>query len=480
MAKLKNIIKQLSEVDYDSIYNSLIESNAEKSAFLLKYMREKQLSDNKIMEELDVNTNAYYTLRSRLNQKIEEYLLKQMESPRTELLKKVANITEIIFTKKQAIAIATLKKLERELLEYDLSNELTVVYKNLKKLHINSSDYFNYSQLYNRHIAYMLAVDKAEDMLADYFKKFGVYALSGDETDKFSLTLINNEMANVANMYLSHRLRIYQSCMSIFHRLFVEEDKPTDNLEPVEDVLEYVTGIFKMYESDSIYYHLMLVFEYLKLEYYTHYKVYKKAEKFYEDVNESSSLLLSNYNLFTYSAQFLSTKLDRAFRMGTQKQLYDENEALFDNFEYDQENIALYVNYVTYRAICCYYANKYSEASKWLNDLLNDLSLKRFPYATIEIKSILALQYCLMDEIDLFNQLVNSIQRQIRILGKDDCRHIVSFLKIMKIATSEAKKEKEEKIRFVAEKMSDVDRKIFSPTKFIYIDDKLVDLLCDK
>lgn len=478
MAKLKNIIKQLSEGDYSSIYNSLMESNAEKSAFLLKYMRERQLSDNKIMEELDVNTNAYYTLRSRLNQKIEEYLLKQMESPRTELLKKVANITEIIFTKKQAIAIATLKKLERELLEYDLSNELTVVYKNLKKLHINSSDYFNYSQLYNRHVAYMLAVDKAEDMLADYFKKFGVYALSGDETDKFSLTLINNEMTNVANMYQSHRLRIYQSCMSIFHRLFVEEDKTTDNLEPVEDVLEYVTGIFKLYESDSIYYHLTLVFEYLKLEYYTHYKVYKKAEKFYEDVNEASAILLSNYNLFTYSAQFLSTKLDRAFRMGTQKQLYEENEALFDNFEYDQENIALYVNYVTYRAICCYYADKYSEASKWLNDLLNDLSLKRFPYATIEIKSILALQYCLMNEMDLFNQLVNSIQRQIRILGKDDCRHIVSFLKIMKIATSEAKREKEEKIREVAEKMSDVDRKLFSPTKFIYMDDKLIRLLC--
>ena len=478
MAKLKNIIKQLSEGDYDSIYNSLMESNAEKSAFLLKYMREKQLSDNKIMEELDVNTNAYYTLRSRLNQKIEEYLLKQMESPRTELLKKVANIIEIIFTKKQAIAIATLKKLERELLEYDLSNELTIVYKNLKKLHINSSDYFNYSQLYNRHVAYMLAVDKAEDMLADYFKKFGVYALSGDETDKFSLTLINNEMSNVANMYQSHRLRVYQSCMSIFHRLFVEEDKTTDNLEPVEDVLEYVTGIFKMYESDSIYYHLTLVFEYLKLEYYTHYKVYKKAEKFYEDVNESSAILLSNYNLFTYSAQFLATKLDRAFRMGTQKQLYEENEALFDNFEYDQENIALYVNYVTYRALCCYYADKYSEASKWLNDLLNDLSLKRFPYATIEIKSILALQYCLMNEMDLFNQLVNSIQRQIRILGKDDCRHIVSFLKIMKMATSEAKREKEEKIRGVAEKMSDVDRKLFSPTKFVYIDDKLVRLLC--
>ncbi len=139
-------------------------------------MREKQQSDNKIMEELGVNTNAYYTLRSRLNQKIEEYLLQQMENPRTDILKKVANINEIIFTKKRAIAIATLKKLEKELLDYDLSNELTIVYKYLKKLHINSADYFNYSQLYNRHVAYTLAIDKAEDLLADYFKKYGNFA----------------------------------------------------------------------------------------------------------------------------------------------------------------------------------------------------------------------------------------------------------------------------------------------------------------
>jgi hypothetical protein len=478
MAKLKNIIKQLSSNDYEAIYNSLVESNAEKSALLLKYMREKQLSDSKIMEDLDVNTNAYYTLRSRLNQKIEEYLLNQMESPRTELLKKVANINEIIFTKKQAIAIATLKKLERELLDYDLSNELTIVYKNLKKLHINSSDFFTYSQLYNRHIAYMLAVDKAEDMLAEYFKKFGVFALSGDETDKWGLILINNEMTNIANMYQSHRLKVYQSCMSVFHRLFVEEDKPMDNLKPIEDILEEVSKTFDLYKADSIYYHLKLVFEYLKLEYYNHYKIFKKAEKFYEDVNESSSMLLANYNLFTYTSQFLSTKMERALRMGIHAQLYDENEAMFENFEYDDENTALYVNYIVYRAVCCYYTDKYSEAAKWLNDLLNDLSMKRFPYATIEIKSILALQYCLMKEMDLFNQLVNSIQRQIRILGKEDCSHIISFLKIMKIATSEAKREKPEKIKMVADRMSDVDRRLFSPTKYIQVDEKLIGLLC--
>lgn len=173
MAKLKNIIKQLSSMDFQAIHDSLLESNADKSAYLMKAMRERQLSDNKIMLELDVNNNAYYTLRSRLNQRIEEYLLQQMESPRTDILKKVANINEIIFTKKKAIAIATLKKLEKELLDYDLSNELTIVYKSLKKLHINAPDYFNYSQSYNRHVAYTLAFDKAEDLLAEYLKSMG-------------------------------------------------------------------------------------------------------------------------------------------------------------------------------------------------------------------------------------------------------------------------------------------------------------------
>jgi len=193
MAKLKNIIKQLSAADYQSIHDALMQSNAEKSAHLLKFIRERQMSDAKVMEELDVNTNAYYTLRSRLNQKIEEYLLAQMESPRTDLLKKVANITDVVFTKKRAIASATLKKLEKELLDYDLANELTIVYKTLKKLHLNTPDNFMYSQQYNRHVAYMLAMDKAEDLVAEYFKKYGQYHMSGNEVEKFGLEVLYKE-----------------------------------------------------------------------------------------------------------------------------------------------------------------------------------------------------------------------------------------------------------------------------------------------
>jgi hypothetical protein len=480
MAKLKNIIKQLSEKDFTAIYTSLIESNAEKSAYLLKALRERSLSDNKIMSELDVNANAYYTLRSRLNLKIEEYLMEQLESPRADVLRKVANINEVLFTKKKAISVATLKKLEKELLDYDLSNELTVIYKSLKKVNINSPDYFQYSQLYNRHVAYMLAVDKAEDLLADYFKKFGDYLLNGGEVEKLGLVLLMKEMQNVGKLYESHRLYVYQSCMYIFHRLFVEVD---DNMhqegESIEDIFDKVQKMFESYHLDAIYYHLNLVFEFLKLEYYNHYKVYRQAEKYYEEVNDACSNLLVNYTTFTFPAQFLISKIERNLRTGTEADLYAENETVFEDFEVDVQDIPKHIVYILYRALSCYYADKYDEAAKLINNLLNEVSLKKYPFIQLEIKSLLALQYVLLKDYELFNQLSNSIQRQIRLFGKDACENILLFLKVLKISTSEAKKEKAKKISALVPRLATIQVNYFAPTRLVKLDDKFIRLLTE-
>ena len=480
MAKLKNIIKQLSDSDYTSIHESLIENSAEKSAHLLKAMRERSLSDNKIMDELGVNTNAYYTLRSRLNQKIEEYLLQQMENPRTDLIKKVANINEVIFTKKRAIAIATLKKIEKELLDYDLPSELTIIYKTLRKLHINTPDHFTYSQLYNKHVAYMLAVDKAEELLAQFFKKYGEYTLSRDETNRLELTLLNEEMNNLCNLYDSHRLYIYQSCLNIFFRLFVEEEsyESTTEQQPIEDILDTMQDTLSNYYLDSIYHHLQLVYELLRLEYYNHYKVYRKAEDFYEEVNDATATLLTNYSLHTYPAQYLVSKIERAHRMGEEETLHQENQLLFHDFECDTDDIPKYVTYVCYRALSCYYAGQYNEASRWINNLLNETSLKKYPSAQLEVKAVLALQYCLMNDYDLFNQLTNSIQRQVRLLGKENCESIVIFTKILKISVSDVKRDKYNKIKALTERFTRFEMNHFAPTMLVKMDDSFVNKLC--
>lgn len=474
MSKLKNIIRQLSNKDYLSVYESLMNSNAEKSAYLLKYMREKQLSDSKIMETLAVNSNAYYTLRSRLNQKIEEYLLQQMESPRTNLIKKVATINEIIFTKKKAIAIATLKKLEKELLDYDLSNELTIVYKTLKKLHINTPDHFTYSQLYNRHVAFMLALDKAEELLANYFTKYGDYLLTKEETIKLELSLLKNELINVSNLYQSHRLHVYQNCISIFHSIHVEALDKDHEEENVELIFEKVQKTFDSYYMDAIYYHLILVYEYLRFEHYHHTKSEKKADKYYEDVNESAASLITNYSLYTFPPQFLLSKLDRFLANKNEKNLYEENKVLLDDFEVDKNDIPQYIIYTIYRSLGCYYAGKYEEAAKWTNTMLNNVSLKKMPYVNLEIKLFLALQYCILKDYDLFNQLINSIQRQIRLLGKNNCVHVLLFSKILKTAISDGKKSKIAKAQNLLTKLSKNIPSYYSPLKYIRLDEDFI------
>jgi len=477
MAKLKNIIKQLSEKDYKEIYDSLMESNAEKSAYVLKSLRERQLSDSKIMVELEVNANAYYTLRSRLNQKIEEHLLQQMESPRTDILRKVANLNEVLFTKKRTISIATLRKLEKELQDYDLASELTVVYKSLKKLHVHSPEYFNYSQLYNRHVAFMLAVDKAEDLLADYFKKYGNYYLTGDPLEKLGLTLVMKEMTNVSKLYESHRLYVYHSCMLIFHRLFVEQDDMANDGEAIEDIFARVQKIFETYNLDPLYYHLNLVFEFLHLEYYNHYKVYRQAEKYYEEVNDAVATLLVNYSNYTFTARFLISKIERHLRNNTEKQLYTENEGLLMDIEAETQDIPKHAIYTCYRAISCYYAGKYDEAAKIINHMLNEVGLKKYPFVQMEVKALLALQYCMLKDFELFTQLTNSVQRQIRMFGKDECENVLLFLKILRVATSEAKKEKAKKISAIIPKFKEVNVNYFAPTSLIKMDDSFVEML---
>ena len=127
--------------------------------------------------------------------------------------------------------------------------------------------------------------------------------------------------------------------------------------------------------------------------------------------------------------------------------------------------------------MCCYYLGRYEETAKLLNSLINDVSFKKYPQAQMEIKALLCLQYCLLKDIDLYNQLSNSVQRNIRMIGKDTCENVLTFLKILKIAVSEAKKEKQKKISALIPKFKSISVNYFAPTSFIRMDEKFVERL---
>lgn len=480
MSKLKNIIRQLTEKDFQNIYNMLMDSNADKSASLLKFFKERQLSDNKIMSELDVNANAYYTLRSRLNEKIEEYFVKATESPKADILKKVSNVNDIVYSKKKTIVIATLKKLEKELIDYDLTSELIGIYKNLKKFHINSPEHYHYSQLYNKHIAYTLAIDKAEDLLSDYFKKYGHYYLSGEEGTKTELDFLIKEMENVSRLYQSHRMLVYKNAMGIFHNLFIDAAYTTEGSENIVDSFEKIDAVFANYATDLHYHYLKIVFNFLKFLYFKKINEAKKSDIFFNDLNENASIFLSNYSFYTFPAFLLTGKMEKSKLLGTTTEFVEENNALFLDYEPDSLDVPKFVIYYIYVAMGYFYAGKYELAAKKINILLNELTFKKYLETQVEIKTFLALQYCLLKDEDLFNPLMSSIQRQIRMLGKKKLDHIVAMSKAMKVSLSQntpkmrAAKIKMQFNRIILDKLPN-----FSVIRYISLQESLVKIMSE-
>ena len=315
--------------------------------------------------------------------------------------------------------------------------------------------------------AYKNLAPDAFNVALESFAKADQMAKEGKEyniADANGFPILKSQQIPVwANTYLNKGAGLYQE----------------DDLDGALANFEKVQKIFETYHLDSIYYHVNLVFEFLKLEYYNHYKVFRQAEKYYEEVNDACANLMVNYATFTFPAQFLLSKLERHLRVGAEAELYAENESIFLDYEVDTQDVPKHIVYIVYRALSSYYVGKFDEAAKLLNNLLNEVSLKKYPYAQLEIKSLLALQYTLMHDFELFNQLSNGIQRQIRMFGKDTCESIQLYLKILKIATSEAKKEKAKKIHAVIPRLSTLQVGYFAPTMLVKLDERFVNLLTE-
>lgn len=463
MKSIRIIVNALPVNDVNEIRNSFYRDN-DKGAQLFEMLL-KDINDEEIREILGLSANAYSTLRSRLHTKVQNHLIALSDSPRADVLNKLLSIGDIIFTQEPTIALTTLKKLERELIRFDLSNELTIVYKYLKKLHLNTDGYFHYSKLYNRHVAYSLALDKAEDLLAKYYIAYGYYYVMGDSSKKLELTAIFEEMKNVCALYQSHRMFVHFAALQIIHRLFVDEEAYEHyDLEPIEDILAQVDDTFRKYTKDDIYIHLHLLFDYIRFEYYNKYGIIGKANVLQAKVSTQLSKLLIHYENYSFACQFLIGRLQLILNGHLDNRGFDK---VFDDFKIENSSIPAKVVYYIYRALTGYYSKDYSGASKWLFELNNEVSFKEHTEMLIEVKCVTAyLKYIQKDYI-LFKQNLTSAQRTLRIFGAANTPHLAAFVKMLGILSSESKKNKEQKLRLQLETIGQFNLTGFHPTLYL-------------
>lgn len=309
--ELYKIVGQLTQDEFEEIYSTFLANNADKSAAFLKTIREHPESpDKQFLKEYKIAASAFYVLKSRLNQKIEAFLLSRVGDPNLHVIHRVLNVNDLIFNNSREISLAALRKLERELIRLDFPYGLMVVYKALQNLHAFDDDnYTFFRSKYNRQAAYTLAMNEALDHVIQFFKAYDLFYLNRKDKDFNDMIRLMEKIDNKNNLYDSHRLYIFKTIIHIFAKLFIEIP-PTIRceVEPIGDMFDKSFQILEDYKDDTFYSNISILFNFLR---YVHYDNEKDSRStiYYELLNYKMEELLARYHYNAPTSLFLFRKL---------------------------------------------------------------------------------------------------------------------------------------------------------------------------
>jgi len=439
MDVLNKTIKKLSEEEYQALLAQVSGNKKNKPYLVLETTRTRDVADSEMMELLQVNASTYYTLKSRLNSKIAAVLSRNVENPISALIDEVTRVPANLYGTNKDFSIRALKELEKQLIEYDLSGELITVYRTLAQLHLFSEEFAHYDNLYKKHVAFSLAVSKAEGLFYQFLKRAGNYQLSRSETDKEKMLRITREISNICELYDSHRLYILHNVVKLYYMMIAEnspEGLRAKELE-VDNVLQEMNRIFQKYNLDTFYQNIKFITDFFHFEYYQLTGNQVRADFYYNKSLERFDELCSKHMMSFHVVTFLESRISKFLNDGNLESLTAFTETATNHLEVDQAETWQYVTYRKFVATTKFYQRDYQGAAKTMNDLRNNLSLKNYLATDVECKLFQALQYCIMGEDGLCTQILSSLKRQIR---DHDERYtsIRTFIKLLKSAMKPA------------------------------------------
>lgn len=404
---VRKVIEQLEESVYDKLVAELEDTKASKMLTLLGMYRDG-MPDNEITAgKLGISAASFYTLKSRLQDKVQKTLFRSASDDFADLLKNLSSIPYLVNNTPRESAVLLLLFLEKELKEKDKPGELAQVYGALKKLHAFHSDYYHYEQLYNKNIAYFLAFEKSEEILIGFSRTLGEYLMSGESQFKEVMKLYIKELTNISRMYESHRIRMCKSVAEVSFALFVENAVEISGSDKsVQDVLDEMLALLTKHPDDAQYRFLKDIHNFLSFEFYSFIGLHKNAREPYEEIINDKCKLLYRSHTSVVSLFLLS-----AFsKLKTLQDIYSVSEQWPIE---DPDNIFGIVNRALFRAGILFESMRYAEAASVLNDCLNDVTFRNLIHAECSVRILYILCLIGAEKIDLAETQLRSLSRKL-------------------------------------------------------------------
>ena len=428
MIKLKEIIAQLHDETYEAVEKTLLKTKADNFVLLLQSYRKGDISDQEISARLGINSNSFYVLKSRLYDKIQESLSADTFTTQENIIKQLLQVPEVCFNSPREIAIAFLQKLETELLRFDMHNELQIVYSALKKMHLYSDKYFYYSTLFNKHVAFGLSIEKAEETLGNFNRLLGQYDFSKSQELLDTLHFIKKEIINLYALNPSRQIEIIKNIIELQLVLFCSGNK-SDEFD-TEKLLLNTRKIFNELPITAAQKKWEIVLDYFYFEHCLSTFQNKAALQYYDKVNKQLSYFLL-YNNICLSSKFLISKIKFCTEFNKMDEIAvnpNKTKLLFDTAD---DNAKVLVG--IYYAMLYFNRKNYKDAISSLNEIVNTFSFKDYFHENINVKLTLAYFYIVTENYDMAETTLKGISRKIKTESLGKYAHVLNLIKAFAI-----------------------------------------------
>lgn len=435
MIKLKEVINQLDTNTFREIESELVRSKAKNFHTLLTGLRDNLKTEKEICQELQISNSAFYALKSRLMDKIQERLSTISNFEREELMRILAKIPELCTNTPREMANAILLKLENDLIQQGMHNELLHVYSALKKINLYTPKYFTYSQLFNKSVAYSLSLEKAEEIGTEFARMLSSYLLARSASFIDPLTFLCNEIRNVYELNSSRQIAIIRHVITVQHYLYCNHSN--NEKDDIEGVLRECHSLAASIPDKPISASFSLIADLLSFEYFLAAGKFKTAGEHYEKIiPHQQYLFLLNHKCATLS--FLRSKLVFCLQTKRTAELQaDMNDIFFDP---EDQNTKVMLDY--YQAMVTHLNGNTKKSISLLNQMINQYSLPNMLHMEVEVKLTLAWFLFLQKDYDMADGTLKKLMRKIKSDYSDTYQHVEYFSKFLDMEINKEDNEK--------------------------------------
>lgn len=439
---LEKVIKQLPDEKYGMFYDELIRNKGEKTVGLLEFYRKNPVNiDEVAIEVLNLNHSSYYTLRSRLLVKLQEFLFKNPNEFTSNLLNHVYCVPAIVVNYPRETSISILKHLEQELKNSDLPEYLLTVYHALKKLHSNSEKFYTYDQLYNKCVAYTLAHNKAEEILNLQCKHQNAYMLSGDENYVPLMLVCMQELFNLTELYESAKINFLFKLSFLNYSIFTDpnfnryfQEQTIDEI--IQDCRKHISSL-NMDEKSGF----GICIQFLSFQHHHSYGLNKSNSTTLTNLT-GDPLTLSNIYNITTPYRFLISLLEMIVQ--EPEKIAEASHFIHLFTEPEEESEAEYIWYHLAQTVVHYYLDNTSGTLTKIQKLINFPALKKYRKIDIEVKLLYAFLLLLENKPDLAESILRNVNRNKN--KESDPERKKLFVQILNTALNSKTKNKSKKI----------------------------------